>query len=98
MNNKKHGNGKMFYKNGKIKYDGDFVNDRYEGYGQYNLENGDYYTGEWANGLRHGNGAFYSKGKLRYKGKFENDYFVGKRNVDLVDDKKEEGEKEKKRK
>ena len=31
----KHGKGKLFDKNGNIEYEGDFVNDKVEGYGKY---------------------------------------------------------------
>ena len=35
-------------------YEGDFINDKFEGIGKYILENGIYYIGEWKNGLRNG--------------------------------------------
>ena len=31
MNDKRHGKGIIYYKNGNIKYDGDFVNGKFEG-------------------------------------------------------------------
>ena len=34
-NGLRHGKGKIFYKNGKIKYEGDFVKDKFEGYGNF---------------------------------------------------------------
>ena len=40
MNGLKHGKGIIYYKNGNIKYDGDFVKDKYEGNGKYINENG----------------------------------------------------------
>ena len=46
MNGLKNGRGKEYYKNGKIKYEGDFINDKYEGYGKYIWENGEYYIGK----------------------------------------------------
>ena len=47
LNNLRHGKGKLFYENGNIKYEGDFVNDKYEGIGKYIFENGDYYIGQF---------------------------------------------------
>ena len=40
--------------NGKILYEGDFINDKYEGNGKYVWENGVYYIGQFKNGLQHG--------------------------------------------
>ena len=37
-------------------YEGDFVNDKYEGNGKYIFENGEYYIGEEKDGLRNGKG------------------------------------------
>ena len=44
-NGLKHGKGIEYYKNGSIKYEGDFVIDKYEGNGKYNWESGNYYIG-----------------------------------------------------
>ena len=41
MNDQKHGKGKIYYNNGDIKYDGDFVNGKFEGNGKYIWENGE---------------------------------------------------------
>jgi len=32
LNDKKHGKGKEYYKNGDIKYGGEFIDDKYQGY------------------------------------------------------------------
>ena len=61
MKNLKHGKGKQFYKDGTIKSDIDFVNDKFEGYGRYNYEDGEYYIGQWHNHLKHGKGKIYYK-------------------------------------
>ena len=50
----RHGKGKVFYLNGDIKYDGDFIDDKYEGNGKYYHEDGEHYIGQFKNGLRHG--------------------------------------------
>ena len=69
-----NGKGKEYYKNGNIKYDGDFVNNKYEGNGKYIYENGDYYIGPFINGLKHGKGIIYYKnGNIMYDGDFVND-------------------------
>ena len=91
-NGKKNGKGKLYYKNSDLLYDGDFLDDKFEGNGKYNnknnhdkfdegkryYENGGYYIGEFVNGLRHGKGILYnSEGKIIYKGDFKNDKFDG---------------------
>ena len=66
------------YKNNNIKYEGDFVNDKYEGNGKYIWEDGEYYIGQFLNGLKHGKGTIYYKNKnIRYKGDFVNDKYEG---------------------
>ena len=68
--------GIAYYKNGNIKYDGDFVEDEFEGKGKYIYENGKYYEGQWSNSLRHGEGILYNKnGKIKHKGIFVNGKF-----------------------
>ncbi len=61
MNNIRNGKGKEFYKNGNIKYDGDWANDKLKGYGKYIYEDGTYYIGKFRNNLRHGRGSIYNK-------------------------------------
>ena len=73
MNGNKHGKGIIYYKNGNIKYEGDFINDKYEGNGKYIYESGYYYICEWLNGNRYGKGIIYYKnGNIRYEGDFIN--------------------------
>ena len=50
MNGVKQGKGIIYFMNGKIKYDGDFVNDEYERNGTLYYEGGDYYIGQFKNG------------------------------------------------
>ena len=74
-----HGKGIIYYKKGKINYEGEFVNDKPEGNGKYIDENGDFYIGQWLNGNKHGNGViFYKKGIIKYDGEFVNDKKEGK--------------------
>ena len=70
----KAGKGIAYYKNGNIKFEGDFINDKYEGNGKYIFENGNYYIGEFKNDLKHGKGIIYYKnGNIKYEGDFSND-------------------------
>ena len=64
---------------GKIKYDGEFFNDKFEGNGKYYYENDEYYIGQFKNGLKNGKGVeYYPNGKIKYEGKFLDDKFEGK--------------------
>ena len=61
----------MYYSNGNIKYDGEFINGNREGKGKYIFENGEYYIGELKNNLKHGKGImYYSNGNIKYDGEF----------------------------
>ena len=72
------GKGTEYYKNGDIKYEGYFVNDKYEGIGKYIYENGNYYIGPFINGLSHDKGILYYKnGSVKYEGNFINDKYDG---------------------
>ena len=57
----KHGKGKEFYRYNCLKYEGDFVKDKYEGNGKFIFGNGNYYEGPFVNGLKHGKGLLYYK-------------------------------------
>ena len=49
-------------------YEGEYINDKREGNGKYISENGEYYIGEWKNGLFHGKGReYYAIGKYKQK-------------------------------
>ena len=72
-----NGKGKYFFKNGEI-YEGEILDDKFEGNGKYIYENGEYYTGQWKNDLRHGKGTLYYKNNnIKYKGDFVDDQFEG---------------------
>ena len=61
------------YFDGTILYEGDYVNDDYEGYGRLNLKDAGYYIGQFKSGKRNGKGKFYYlKG-----GSYEGDYVNG---------------------
>ena len=68
----------MYYSNGNIIYEGDFVNNKPEGNGKDIYQNGDYYIGQFKNGLRNGIGTmYYSNGNIMYEGDLVNDKFEG---------------------
>ena len=72
-NDSSNGRGILYYKNGNIKYEGDFVNGNYEGNGKYYNENGEYYIGQFKNSIRQGKGVIYTKdGNVKYDGEFIN--------------------------
>ena len=76
MNGNRHGKGELCYKNGTIKYEGDFLNDKSEGNGKYINENGEFYIGQFLNGHKHGKGKLYYKnGTIKYEGVFLNDKY-----------------------
>ena len=77
FNDDMHGKG-IIYLNNKIKYDGDFVNNKFNGFGKYYFENGDYYIGEVKDDMQHGKGKLYDKnGNIRVEGNFVNDHLNG---------------------
>ena len=53
-------------------------NDKYKGEGKYIWKNGEYYKGEWKNGLKNGKGKYYNKkGNIKFEGEWVNDEFLG---------------------
>ena len=64
-----HGKGTIYYKNGKILYEGDFVKGKMEGNGKFFKLNDTCYDGNWKENLPHGKGITYDKnGKIIYDG------------------------------
>ena len=52
------------------------MNGKYEGNGKFYCEDGEYYIGQWKNGLKHGKGIYYYKnGNIKYEGIFVNNEF-----------------------
>lgn len=71
------GKGKIYYCDGKVKYEGDFIKGKMEGNGKFNYLNGEYYIGEWKNNKKHGKGTSYHKnGKIIYQGKYIEGYEI----------------------
>ena len=78
FNGLKNSKGIEYYKNGKIKYDGDWVIGKLEGNGKYFFEDDEFYIGQWKNNLRHGKGIhYYKNGNIKYDGDWVNDKFEG---------------------
>ena len=79
LNNKMHGKGILFDMNGNIIYEGDFVNDYFEGNGKYVYDDGEYYIGQFLKGKKNGKGVlYYADGNIKYKGDFVNNKLEGK--------------------
>jgi hypothetical protein len=78
----KKGKGKLIWENEnkakEEKYEGEFENDCFEGYGIYCWGYQKKYTGQWKNGKMHGEGVFTWKDGRVYKGSFESDKKNGK--------------------
>lgn len=43
------------------KYEGEFISNKYWGYGTHTLKNGSYCEGYWKNGKQHGKGTCYKE-------------------------------------
>ena len=73
---KKSGKSTDYYEDGSIKYEGEFLDDEYNGKGKLYYSNGEYYEGQFKNGKKDGIGCeFYKNGKKKYDGKFVNDKY-----------------------
>ena len=52
----------LYYKNLNIKYEGDFLNGKFEGNGKFYDESGEYYyIGQFKNSVKHGKGIIYTE-------------------------------------
>ena len=69
----------------KDQYEGEYKNEKREGYGKYIWENGEYYIGQWLNDKENGKGIIYYKnGNIKYDGDFVNGKYEG--NGILIDE------------
>ncbi len=86
LNDKMHGEGILCLNDGRIKYEGDFVNDKFQGQGKYYFEDGQCYKGQFFNDMQHGKGKIIDKyGKLLFEGNFINDHIEGSGKLYLKD-------------
>ena len=82
LNSQLHGRGILYYKDGKIEYDSDFIKGKREGKGKYINEDGEYYIGEWLDNNINGKGTVYNKkGSIKYEGDFVNGKSEGLENI-----------------
>lgn len=91
---KRHGKGIQYDKEGEIIYEGDWIEDKYEGNGKLIEKYGEYYIGQFKKGEKHGKGIkYYENEKKKYEGDFINNILEGK-GIEYNDDgtKKFEGE------
>jgi hypothetical protein len=66
------GKGVFIWPDGR-KYEGEYKDDKKEGYGEFEWDGGKKYKGYWKNGKQHGEGILYnSKNKTWRKGIWEN--------------------------
>ena len=73
----KNGKGKEFYYNGKIKFEGEYLNRKKNGKGkEYNYDGYLIFEGEYTNGKKNGKGKEYDDNGIL---KFEGEYINGKR-------------------
>ena len=74
-----NGKGSLYYSSGNKKYEGDIINDKFEGNGKFIWEHGTYYIGQFKNGFRNGKGTYYySNGNIKYEGNWINGKFIKK--------------------
>lgn len=75
-----HGEGKLYYPNGRIAYEGDFSNGLFHGRGKeyYEYGGGLLYEGDFLNGKYHGSGHLYAFNELIFEGEFKNGECCGK--------------------
>lgn len=69
------GRGKMYYLNGDV-YEGEWLEDCREGYGEVGFADGGRYVGEWRDNRPYGEGAYYCGVKLVAQGKWDDRNFI----------------------
>eukprot|EP00448_Togula_jolla_P022859 CAMPEP_0170580146 /NCGR_PEP_ID=MMETSP0224-20130122/6357_1 /TAXON_ID=285029 /ORGANISM="Togula jolla, Strain CCCM 725" /LENGTH=301 /DNA_ID=CAMNT_0010903209 /DNA_START=49 /DNA_END=952 /DNA_ORIENTATION=+ len=68
---KRHGYGIQFYTGGS-KYEGQWVDDKWNGTGRFEHKDGDWYQGEWFNNRAHGQGVYVHTDGTKYEGQWKN--------------------------
>ena len=79
-----------YYKNGNLKYEGNYLEDEYDGDGELHYKNGKIYIGQFKNGKKNGDGFIFKDNKVIKKGKFANDEFLGNQNAEGNNNKEHE--------
>ena len=69
LNGLRHGNGTLYYRNGNVQYEGEFINDKAEGDGRFIDEEGNQYIGKFLDGKRNGEGIIIDKNGYVVKNK-----------------------------
>ena len=80
---KRNGEGKDYYEDCKIKYEGNFVDDEYDDEkGKFYDESGNKYEGKFTKGKKNGDFSIYDKeGELIHKNKYEDDKLIEKTDI-----------------
>ena len=80
---KRNGERKDYYEDGKIKYEGNFVDDEYDDEkGKFYDESGNKYEGKFTKGKKNGDFSIYDKeGELIHKNKYEDDKLIEKTDI-----------------
>lgn len=61
-----------------IIYEGQFVDDVYNGFGRFIYSNGNYYIGNWIDGKRSGYGKLVDKNGKIYEGQWQYSKYIGR--------------------
>ena len=84
--NKRHGKGIYYSKDNKPIYEGDFLNNIYEGNGKLIIyEKNIIYNGQFKNGLFHGKGKLLISNFIEYQGSFVHNCIEGYGNIKIKD-------------
>lgn len=67
-----------------LRYEGHFINGKFDGQGTAWYADGSRYEGDWNDGARHGEGRWRSADDTTYTGQFRNDQFHGKGTLALA--------------
>ena len=79
-NNKRNGKGKLYFKDNNLKFEGDFVDDKFEGHGKLIYDNGVYYVGEFKDNKKNGKGKIFNPDNtIKFEGVFINDKYKPKK-------------------
>ena len=61
-----NGKGTLYDKNGNIRYEGDYIDNKFEGNGKLIFADGHYYIGQFKNNLANGKGPYLMKMEILY--------------------------------